>query len=58
MFIIGWFGARITGSTQSGERQLAELTREVSGLRQSLVITMLSQDSPSERINETIEVLL
>lgn len=50
LFIIGWFGARITDSTQSGEKQLAELTREVSDLRQSLVITMLSQDSPSERI--------
>ncbi len=50
LFIIGWFGARITGSTQSGEKQLAELTSEVSGLRQSLVLTMLSQDSPSERI--------
>lgn len=50
LFIIGWFGARITDSAQSGEKQLAELTREVSGLRQSLVITMLSQDSPSERI--------
>jgi len=50
LFIIGWFGARITGPTHSGEKQLAELTSEVSGLRQSLVITMLSQDSPSERI--------
>ena len=50
LFIIGWFGARITGSTQSAEKQLAELTSEVSGLRQSLVLTMLSQDSPSERI--------
>ena len=50
LFIIGWFGARITGSTQQGEQQLAELTREVTGLRQSLVLTMLTKDSPSERI--------
>ncbi len=50
LFIMGWFGAGITGSTRTGEKQLAELTGEVSGLRQSLVMTMLSQDSPSERI--------
>lgn len=50
LFITGWFGAGITGSNQTDDKQIAELTREVSGLRQSLVLTMLSQDSPSERI--------
>lgn len=50
LFLIGWFGARVTDSTKPGNKQLAELTNEVSGLRQSLVLTMLSQDSPSERI--------
>lgn len=50
LFILGWFGAGITGSVRTGEKQIEELTREVSGLRHSLVINMLSQNSPSERI--------
>jgi len=50
LFILGWFGAGYTGSTLTADKQLAELTSEISGLRSSLVMAMLSQDSPSERI--------
>ncbi len=50
LFISGWIGAGLAGSKQGSDKQIVELTREVAGLRQSLVLTMLTQDSPSERI--------
>ena len=50
LFLLGWFGASWLGNSTGSNRKLAELTSEVGNLRESLILTMIRQNSPVERI--------
>ena len=51
LFLLGWFASGWFGSvTPAGNKQIAELTDEVKLLKESLVLTMMQQSSPVERI--------
>jgi len=49
LFIAGWLGASFSGNS-GNKKQLALLTNELSDLKESLVLTMMKQSSPVERI--------
>jgi len=51
LFLLGWFASGWLGSvTPAGNRQIADLTDEVKLLKETLVLTMMQQSSPVERI--------
>lgn len=50
LFLMGWFGASRFGSVTPASQQLASLNGEVTRLRETLVLAMLSQTSSVERI--------
>lgn len=50
LFLLGWFGASWLGNGVSGRQQLESLNGEVVKLRETLVLAMLEQNSPVERI--------
>lgn len=50
LFILGWFTSGWFGSSPSGGRQVADLAGEVKELKETLVLTMIQQSSPVERI--------
>jgi len=50
LFVLGWFGASMIGSDQDKRHNIEALTAEVAGLKESLVLTLLSKESPSDRI--------
>lgn len=50
LFLLGWFGATITVRNSGSGDQLAQLSSEIGSLKQSLVLTMMQMNSPSERI--------
>jgi HEAT repeat protein len=47
LFIIGWFSGTLNNRT---DNKIAELSYEVRGLKESLVLTMLNQSSSFDRI--------
>lgn len=49
LFVLGWFGSQLLGNSDK-DFDVAELSKEVSILRETLVLTKLQQNSPSERI--------
>lgn len=50
LFLSGWFGASWFGSGTPDKSQIASLNGEVVKLRETLVLAMLEQNSPVERI--------
>lgn len=51
LFLLGWFAAGWSGSvTPAGNKQMANLAGEVRELKETLVLTMMQQSSPVERI--------
>jgi hypothetical protein len=50
LFLTGWFGASWLGNGTSNGQQLASLNGEVVKLRETLVLAMIAQNSPVERI--------
>jgi hypothetical protein len=50
LFLLGWFTSGWFGSTPAGDSQLANLSAEVKGLKETLVMTMMQQSSPVDRI--------
>jgi hypothetical protein len=50
LFLLGWFSAGWLGSSPSGNKQMANLTGEVKQLKETLILTMIRQSSPVERI--------
>jgi len=50
LFLMGWFGASWTGVRSIDRGQLASLSDEVVKLRQTVVLAMIQQTSPVERI--------
>ncbi|HLN54721.1 MAG TPA: hypothetical protein VK207_01945 [Bacteroidales bacterium] len=50
LFILGWFSASVFEPAPLGRDELTGLSREVNDLRETLVLTMLDQNSASERI--------
>jgi len=51
LFLLGWFAAGWLGSaTPAGNKQIANLAGEVKQLKETLVLTMMQQSSPVERI--------
>jgi hypothetical protein len=49
LFIAGWLGASFSGNS-GNNKQITLLTNELSDLKESLVLTMMKQSSPVERI--------
>jgi hypothetical protein len=49
LFLMGWFGSSRFGNTPD-QQQLASLGGEVAKLRETLVLAMIEQNSPVERI--------
>lgn len=50
LFIMGWLGSSFLGDSGNNSRQLSELSTEINILKESLVLTMMKQSSPAERI--------
>ena len=51
LFLLGWFAAGWSGSIiPAGNKQIANLAGEVKQLKETLVLTMMQQSSPVERI--------
>jgi hypothetical protein len=50
LFLMGWFGASLIGKGTADNQQLASLSSEVVRLRETLVLAMIEQNSPVERI--------
>jgi len=50
LFLLGWFASGWSGSSPAGNRQMTNLTVEVKQLKETLIMTMLRQSSPVERI--------
>lgn len=50
LFILGWFSASLFETASFRSDQLSGLSKEVKDLRETLVLTMLDQNSASERI--------
>ncbi|MBG0858741.1 MAG: HEAT repeat domain-containing protein [Bacteroidales bacterium] len=51
LFLLGWFAAGWTGSViPVGNRQIANLAGEVKQLKETLILTMMRESSPAERI--------
>jgi hypothetical protein len=50
LFLMGWFGASWFGTGTPDRHQLASLSGEVVKLRETLVLAMIEQNSPVERI--------
>lgn len=50
LFLMGWFGASWFGNGTTNSQQLASLNGEVVKLRETLVLAMIEQNSPVERI--------
>jgi hypothetical protein len=50
LFLMGWFGATWVGTGSPDKQQLATLNGEVVKLRETLVLAMIEQTSPVERI--------
>ena len=50
LFIMGWLGSSLLGDSGNNSRQLSELSTEINILKESLVLTMMKQSSPAERI--------
>jgi hypothetical protein len=51
LFLLGWFSASWSGSViPAGNKQIADLAGEVKQLKETLVLTMMQQSSPVERI--------
>ena len=50
LFLMGWFGASWFGTGAPDNHQLASLSSEVVKLRETLVLSMIDQNSPVERI--------
>jgi hypothetical protein len=50
LFLMGWFGASWFGNGTTNSKQLASLNGEVVKLRETLVLAMIDQTSPVERI--------
>jgi hypothetical protein len=51
LFLLGWFAAGWSGSVfPAGNKQIANLTGEVKQLKETLVLSMMQQSSPVERI--------
>jgi hypothetical protein len=50
LFLLGWFGAALLGTGSKNNAQIADLGSEVKRLRETLVLSMMEQNSPVERI--------
>jgi hypothetical protein len=50
LFILGWFASGWFGSTSGNNNELTNLSGEVRQLKETLVLTMIQQSSPVERI--------
>ncbi len=50
LFLLGWFAAGWSGSAPAGKKQVANLAGEVKQLKETLILTMIQQSSPVERI--------
>lgn len=50
LFLLGWFAASWFGSNMAGGKQITVLSDEVKELKETLVLTMMQQNSPQERI--------
>jgi hypothetical protein len=50
LFLSGWFGASWLGTGSTGNDQFASLNNEVKKLRETLVLAMIGQSSPVDRI--------
>lgn len=51
LFLLGWFAAGWSGSVSpAGNKQLTNLAGEVKQLKETLILTMMQQSSPVERI--------
>jgi hypothetical protein len=50
LFLLGWFASGWFGSSPYGGKQIGNLTGEVKQLKETLVLTMMQQNSPVERI--------
>ncbi len=50
LFLLGWFASGWLGSSPSRNNQIANLTGEVKQLKETLVLTMMQQNSTVERI--------
>jgi hypothetical protein len=50
LFLLGWFSASWFGSNMAGGKQITVLSGEVKQLKETLVLSMMQQNSPQERI--------
>ena len=50
LFLLGWFGASWLGNDSGSSGQVAQLASEVGQLRETLILTMIENSSPAERI--------
>jgi hypothetical protein len=50
LFLLGWFAASWFGSNMAGGKQIGDLSGEIKQLKETLVLTMMQQNSPQERI--------
>jgi hypothetical protein len=50
LFLLGWFSSGWLGSSPAASSQLANLSGEVKELKETLILTMMQQSSPVDRI--------
>jgi hypothetical protein len=50
LFLMGWFGASIAGQRFNQNQELADLSGRVTDLKETLVLTLMQQNSTLERI--------
>jgi hypothetical protein len=50
LFLLGWFASGWFGSASTNRNQLADLSGEVKQLKETLVLALMQQSSPVERI--------
>ncbi len=50
LFILGWFASAWFNSGNAGHDQITSLTGEIKQLKETLVVSMMQQNSPVERI--------
>ncbi len=50
LFVMGWMGSSFLGDSGNRSSQLSELSSEINSLKESLVLTMMKQSSPADRI--------
>ncbi len=50
LFLLGWFASGWSGNRPGDNKQVAVLAKEVKGLKETLVLTMMQQSSPVDRI--------